>query len=447
MVTGVKLGNVDEGLHCRSKFDLRHLKRARAAVAGACILGSAASTCIPGTAHAQQTERRESPLSFRIGGAEFTPGGFVDFDNIFRSSPSPGPSPYVAFKVNQAWGRWDCATNAVAGPKACASPNAFPGYPTGITGPSVYWFNAEQARWDALYGSPWPVTGSFSAGIGGLFSDTRFHMPFSTLKTHASGPALNLNGTLNTPFVWFNGAVIATPSGLFGSPGSFTESAGIFRDFGSLTSSSINGATLDVGLKPLSFVAFMPPANPSSIFTGGIVSLFGGYGIFNESLRGTVPGSMEFQVNSQSWQYGRVGVKVEAPLYLDVLNYHQYYNPALEAATGYTTGSVYHPTLTLSAAFDPWVQTQSSAFTGTGTGFQLDGNLSVPFNAFLATPNPALNGVNLDFFAKYSHMCASGDIGLMTPVRFEASNSNASFGVDMRVLFGDIDAPVHLTQR
>jgi hypothetical protein len=29
---------------------------------------------------------KESPLSFRIGAAEFTPGGFVDFENVFRST-------------------------------------------------------------------------------------------------------------------------------------------------------------------------------------------------------------------------------------------------------------------------------------------------------------------------------------------------------------------------
>jgi hypothetical protein len=29
---------------------------------------------------------KESPLSFRIGGADFTPGGYVDFENIFRST-------------------------------------------------------------------------------------------------------------------------------------------------------------------------------------------------------------------------------------------------------------------------------------------------------------------------------------------------------------------------
>src|SRR5262249_7247651 len=34
----------------------------------------------------QDTEKpKESPLSFRIGGTDFTPGGFVDFNNIFRT--------------------------------------------------------------------------------------------------------------------------------------------------------------------------------------------------------------------------------------------------------------------------------------------------------------------------------------------------------------------------
>ena len=35
----------------------------------------------------QEVEKpKESPLSFRIGGTDFTPGGFVDFENIFRST-------------------------------------------------------------------------------------------------------------------------------------------------------------------------------------------------------------------------------------------------------------------------------------------------------------------------------------------------------------------------
>ena len=44
--------------------------------------GAASTTTI-----VQETEKaKESPLSFRIGGTDFTPGGFVDFTNVFRST-------------------------------------------------------------------------------------------------------------------------------------------------------------------------------------------------------------------------------------------------------------------------------------------------------------------------------------------------------------------------
>src|SRR6266849_1279442 len=36
--------------------------------------------------YAQDKGGKESPLSFRIGAAEFTPGGFIDFENVFRST-------------------------------------------------------------------------------------------------------------------------------------------------------------------------------------------------------------------------------------------------------------------------------------------------------------------------------------------------------------------------
>src|SRR5215469_16850870 len=35
---------------------------------------------------AQGEPPKQSPLSFRIGGADFTPGGFVDFENVFRTT-------------------------------------------------------------------------------------------------------------------------------------------------------------------------------------------------------------------------------------------------------------------------------------------------------------------------------------------------------------------------
>ena len=50
-------------------------------------LTNAALTTSPSAALAQATEKpKESPLSFRIGGTDFTPGGFVDFTSVFRST-------------------------------------------------------------------------------------------------------------------------------------------------------------------------------------------------------------------------------------------------------------------------------------------------------------------------------------------------------------------------
>ena len=47
---------------------------------------------------AQEEKPKESPLSFRIGGAEFTPGGFMDFTAIFRSvnTGNPGGTNFFA---------------------------------------------------------------------------------------------------------------------------------------------------------------------------------------------------------------------------------------------------------------------------------------------------------------------------------------------------------------
>lgn len=42
----------------------------------------------PAVTQADVEKPKESPLSFRIGGADFTPGGFVDFENVFRTTNS-----------------------------------------------------------------------------------------------------------------------------------------------------------------------------------------------------------------------------------------------------------------------------------------------------------------------------------------------------------------------
>jgi hypothetical protein len=53
---------------------------------------------------AQDVEKRESPLSFRIGGTEFTPGGFIDFENVFRTTNTGGniTTPFGTIPFNNA---------------------------------------------------------------------------------------------------------------------------------------------------------------------------------------------------------------------------------------------------------------------------------------------------------------------------------------------------------
>jgi hypothetical protein len=48
---------------------------------------------------AQEDKAKESPLSFKIGGAEFTPGGFMDFTAIFRSENTGNPGGTNFFAI------------------------------------------------------------------------------------------------------------------------------------------------------------------------------------------------------------------------------------------------------------------------------------------------------------------------------------------------------------
>jgi hypothetical protein len=55
------------------------------------VVNASMTTTSPAAVAITQTDvekPKESPLSFRIGAAEFTPGGFVDFENVFRTTNS-----------------------------------------------------------------------------------------------------------------------------------------------------------------------------------------------------------------------------------------------------------------------------------------------------------------------------------------------------------------------
>lgn len=124
---------------------------------------------------------KESPLSFRIGGTEFTPGGFVDFENIFRttnttnsSGTTYGAIPFsntvqghlTEFRVTGQYSRYSLKVNGKYGA------NNVTGYmegdfngndPNGVFVTSnphtnrirLYWLNLKRGKWEFLGGQAW----------------------------------------------------------------------------------------------------------------------------------------------------------------------------------------------------------------------------------------------------------------------------------------------------
>jgi uncharacterized coiled-coil protein SlyX len=130
----------------------------------------------------QETEKpKESPLSFRIGGTEFTPGGFVDFENIFRSTNTTnvtatnfGQIPFsntvqghlTEFRSTGQYSRYNLKVTGKYGA------NNVVGYIEGdfngndaanvfVTSNShtnrlrLYWLDLKRGQWEFLAGSAW----------------------------------------------------------------------------------------------------------------------------------------------------------------------------------------------------------------------------------------------------------------------------------------------------
>jgi hypothetical protein len=130
----------------------------------------------------QETEKpKESPLSFRIGGTEFTPGGFVDFENIFRSTNTTGSAattfgaiPFsntiaghlTEYRITGQYSRYNLKVSGKYGA------NNLVGYLEGdfngndatnvfVTSNShtnrirLYWLDLKRGNWEFLAGQSW----------------------------------------------------------------------------------------------------------------------------------------------------------------------------------------------------------------------------------------------------------------------------------------------------
>lgn len=129
----------------------------------------------------QETARKESPLSFRIGGAEFTPGGFVDFENVFRTTntgnvaaTSFGAIPYsnqVAghlteyrstgqysrfnIKVTSKFGKNDVTGYVEFDFNGNDAANVFVTSNPHTDRLRLYWLDLKRGKWEFLGGQTW----------------------------------------------------------------------------------------------------------------------------------------------------------------------------------------------------------------------------------------------------------------------------------------------------
>ena len=138
-----------------------------------------------------------SPLSFRIGGADFTPGGFMDFTSVFRSTnvgsgigTSFGSLPFGNTAAGQLTETRFSAQNSRLTLKVSAKTGqeAVTGYlemdflgtlpnngfvTSNSLGPRMrqYWVQVLRGKWEVLGGQAWTMLTPNRAGISSLPGD------------------------------------------------------------------------------------------------------------------------------------------------------------------------------------------------------------------------------------------------------------------------------------
>jgi len=145
----------------------------------------------------QEQQVKESPLSFRIGGADFTPGGFVDFENIFRSTntgnaaaTSFGAIPFsnstqghlTEFRVTGQYSRLNLKVTAKFGANNVTgyvegdfngndAGNVFVGTNPHTARLRLYWLDLKRGKWEFLGGQAWGLMTPNRTGLSPLPAD------------------------------------------------------------------------------------------------------------------------------------------------------------------------------------------------------------------------------------------------------------------------------------
>jgi len=152
---------------------------------------------VTASAYAQDKGDKESPLSFRIGAAEFTPGGFVDFENVFRSTNTGNVTatnfwaiPFsntvgghlTEYRSTGQYSRFSIKTHAKFGENDITGYMEFDFNGNDATNVFVtsnphtdrirlYWLDLKRGKWEFLGGQTWGLETPNRAGLSPMPAD------------------------------------------------------------------------------------------------------------------------------------------------------------------------------------------------------------------------------------------------------------------------------------
>jgi hypothetical protein len=145
----------------------------------------------------QEVERKESPLSFRIGGMDFTPGGFIEAENVFRTTNSGsiistnfGTIPFsntaqghltesrltgqfsrLNLKVTGKLGATDITGYVEMDFNGNDAANVFESTNSHTLRERVFWADVHHGNWEILGGQTWSFLTPSKQGMSAMPSD------------------------------------------------------------------------------------------------------------------------------------------------------------------------------------------------------------------------------------------------------------------------------------
>jgi hypothetical protein len=191
------------------------------------------TSATPSAAVIQGDEKpKESPLSFRIGGTDFTPGGFVDFENVFRSTNtgnvtatnfwaipfsntvaghlteyrSTGQYSRFNLKIAGKYGANNVTGYIEADFNGNDAANVFVTSNPHTTRIRLYWLDLKRGKWEFLGGQTWGLQTPNRVGVspapgdifGTIGEDAQVHVGVNYTRAGAFRAAYHFNDH----FVW-----------------------------------------------------------------------------------------------------------------------------------------------------------------------------------------------------------------------------------------------------